>query len=408
MKANKQFSTHGAVAVKPFFRRSIQVFNRHITSALIILLTIAFPACKSTNDQAAARVGSREISMTLVDSTLKEQIDANGGSASPLTPAELVAARLQVLDNLIKNEALYEKAQKDNLVPDDGKVNQEIQKRKQDAHLTEEQYQTQLKQSGLTEPEWREQVKRTLAITALEDAQKARVKPPADADIESYYNDHKNELIAERGADISTIVADPANGGDAGAEQRIRAIYDQLKSGTDFATVAFSKSEDPQSRAQGGNLGFGSEAALKQSFPTRPDIPQQLMSMTPGQYTSPTKDPGSGRWYIFKLNAKREQPQNLTIEDVRQQIVDKITQERQQVLLQSLMMVAMAESSIKNYLAEKIVQNPETIIMMRPSELLQQSTKPIQQPSPRFENENRNRRAAGSISNSNRTGNSNK
>src|SRR5215467_5673840 len=377
MKANRQFSTCGTVAVKPFVRRSTQVLSLYRIALLIVVIAMAFAACKTSNgDQTAAKVGSHEISMTQVDSALKEQIDANGGSASPLTPAELVAYRLQVLDSLIKNEALYEKAQKDSLVPDDNKVTQEIQKRKQDAHLTEEQFQSQLKQSGLTEPEWREQVKRTLSITALEDAQKARVKPPVEADIQAYYNDHKNELIAERGADISTIVTDPAIGGDVAAEQRIKAIYDQLKGGADFATVAFQKSEDAQSRAQGGNLGFGSEAALKQSFATRPDIPQQLMSMTAGQYTSPTKDPSSGRWYIFKLNAKREQPQNLTLEDVRQQIVDKITQERQQVLLQSLVAVAMAESSIKNYLAEKIVQNPEAIVMMRPSELLQQSTRP--------------------------------
>jgi parvulin-like peptidyl-prolyl isomerase len=385
------------------------VLSRHKIAALIVVLAIAAAACRSGNgDQTAARVGSREITMKLVDSTLKEQIDANGGTASPLTPAELVAARLQALDSLIQKEALYEKAQRDSLVPDDNKVTQEIEKRKQDAHLTEEQYQTQLKQSGLTEAEWREQVKRTLAITALEDAQKARIKPPADADIQAYYNDHKNELIAERGADISTIITDPSSGGEAAAEQRIRAIYDLLKGGADFATVALQRSEDPQSRAQGGNLGFGSEAALKQSFPTRPDIPQQLMSMSPGQYTAPTKDNGSGRWYIFKLNAKREQPQNLTLEDVRQQIVGKITQERQQVLLQSLMAVAMAEASIKNYLAEKIVQNPESIIMMRPSELLQPGTRSEQQATPRIENENQNKPAARATSNSNRLRNSNK
>ena len=85
--------------------------------------------------------------MKQVDSVIKQQLDARGGAAH-LRSAELVAARLSVLDNLIQEEALFQRAQKDNLVPDDNKVNQEIQKRKQDANLTEDQYQNQIKQSG--------------------------------------------------------------------------------------------------------------------------------------------------------------------------------------------------------------------------------------------------------------------
>ena len=107
------------------------------------------PADKDT--EAVAKVGSREITMKQVDSVIKQQLDAKGGGT--FTPAELVAARLSVLDNLIQEEALFQRAQKDNLVPDDNKVNQAIQKRKQDANLTEDQYQAQIKQAGLTEEE---------------------------------------------------------------------------------------------------------------------------------------------------------------------------------------------------------------------------------------------------------------
>ena len=305
-----------------------------------------------------------------------------------MTPAELVAARLSVLDNLIQEEALFQKAQKESLVPDDTKVNQEVQKRKQDAQVTEEQYQNQIKEAGFTEEEVREKVRRELAINALRERERTRINAPTDGEIEKYYADHKAEFVAQRGADISMIVVSPANNGsEAGAEQKIKATYEQLRGNSDFATVAAQRSEDQASALRGGRLGFASEAQLRQTFPSRPDIPAKLMSLNEGQYTEPLKDNLAGAWYIFKLNRKQEQPQNLTLNDVRPDIINTITQQRQQVLLNALVLVTLSESTIKNYLAERIVQNPQSIIEMRPSQLLQQATPA--QPQPRIENENR-------------------
>jgi parvulin-like peptidyl-prolyl isomerase len=358
-------------------------------------------ACKGGSEssplEVAAKVGSRDITVKQVDSTIKQQLDSSGNSAS-MSPAELVAARLSVLDKLIQEEALFQKAQKENLVPDDSKVNQEVQKRKQDAVVTEDQYQNQLKQAGFTEDDVRDQVRRQLAINELTERQKARVTAPTDGDIDKYYSDHKAEFKAERGADISVIAVSPnMNGGESGAEQKIRAIYAQLRTGADFATVASQKSEEQASAIRGGRLGFASEAGLKQSFAGIPDIATRIMSLSEGQYTEPVKD-NNGNWYIFKLNSKRESPQNLTLNDVRADIINTITQQRQQVLLNALVVVTLTETTTKNYLAERIVQNPQTIVEMRPSQLLQQSGQQPQQPQapPRIENENRSIPAANS------------
>jgi len=372
--------------------RYLKPFTVVLSSSLLLA------ACKGTSDKSplevAAKVGSREIALKQVDSTIKQQLDASGGSAS-MSSAELVAARLSVLEKLIQEEALFQKAQKENLVPDDSKVNQEVQKRKQDAQVTEEQYQNQIKQAGFTEEEIRDQIRRQLAINELTERQKTRVNAPTDGDIEKYYSDHKAEFKAERGADISVIAVSPSNNGsEAGAEQKIRSIYAQLKSGADFATVASQKSEEQASAIRGGRLGFASEAGLKQSFAGVPDVATRIMSLTEGQYTEPVKDSNAGNWYIFKLNVKREAPQNLTLNDVRADIINTITQQRQQVLLNALVVVTLTETTTKNYLAERIVQNPQSIIEMRPSQLLQPSGQQ-QQAQPRIENENQAAPAAG-------------
>src|SRR5205085_2563399 len=120
-----------------------------------------------------------------------------------------------------------------------------------------------IKAAGLGEDELREKVRRELAISALRDAQNARVSQPTTAEIEKYYSGHQTEFRAERGVDLSVIASDPQNNGtaddaigDAQAEQKIKAIYERLKSGSDFATIASQQSEDTNSALRGGSLGF--------------------------------------------------------------------------------------------------------------------------------------------------------
>ncbi len=390
-----------------------------IPASLVLLCSLLLVSCKNGNkidagSEVAARVGSRDITLRQVDSLIKQQLDQSGGGKT-LSPAELVAARLTVLDSLIQEEAMFQKAQKEALAPDDNKLNQEVQKRKQTAQVTEEQYQEQLREAGLTEEELRDKIRRELAINALRERERTRVSAPTDAEIEKYYADNKTQFVAERGADISMIIVTPVNNGEAGAEQKIKTIHDQLRSGnTDFATIAAQKSEDQASALRGGQLGFASEGGLRQTFPSRPDIPDTLMNkLKEGEYTEPIKDNLAGNWYIFKLNRKQEQPQNLTLNDVRPQIINTITEQRQQILLQALVLITMAETTTKNLLAERIVQNPHSIVDMRPSQLLE-SRQNQQQAQPRIENQNQaapsaNRPASSAAASSNsRSSNANR
>ena len=365
---------------------------------LVILSSLLALSCKTAatkdSSEVVAKVGSRDIKMAQIDNLIKQQLDQNPGG-NPLTSAELAAARLSALDNLIQEEALFQRAQKDNLVPDDNKLNQEIQKQKADASLTEDQFKKMIEQTGLSESDWREQVRRTLAINALRENQRSRVTQPSDEEIKNFYALHQAEFRAERGVDISVIVTDASsNGGptdavgDAQAEQKIKSLYERLKAGSDFATLASQESED-SSALKSGSLGFATENQLRQQiFPTRPEVPTRLMTMSPGQYTEPIKDQVSNRWYIFKVNQKIDQPRNLTLNDVSANIINSITQQRQGLLLNALVLVAVTDAGVKNYLAERIVQNPQTIVEMRPSQLLQQATQAPQSSQPRIENQN--------------------
>jgi hypothetical protein len=402
MKAKLKFNTDGRRAVKPFLRRSEVVFNPLKVTAVAVILfaTMLASACKESttkgNGQVLATVGSHEITETQVDTFIKQQL--GGASGQGLTPEALVQARLNVLSSLIQQEALFIKSQKENLVPDDTKVNEEYQKRIKATNLSKEDFDQQLKQSGMTEEQLREQIRKELAIAALVEKHvtNAVTEQPTNAEIERFFNERRAEFVDRPGVDLSVIVTDPRDNQarddaktEVAADQKIKDIYQQLRSGSDFATVAAQRSEH-QTAAQSGALGLLTTDQIRETVPSVPGLAERLMAMRPGEYTEPIRETAANAFLIFKVNDKLTEARTYTLDDqrVRQYIIDAINRQRQQVLQNALVNVAIAESEVKNHLAERILENPKVIAEMRPSQLLQQdATANQQQQQPRFENQ---------------------
>jgi parvulin-like peptidyl-prolyl isomerase len=327
----------------------------------------------SASDDIAASVNGVAIPVSKVDQSIDRTMKSTGAEGQALTPVALAAARLQALEALIQEEALFQRAQKDGTVPTDDELRQEIQAQKQRSGMTEEQFQAQLKQAGQTEEEFRTDARRLLAIQRLRDKVALKVPTPTDAEIKKYFDENKAQLIAPRGIEFSDIVVDPANNGardDAiGADQagkKVQEIVASLKAGADFATVARARSED-RSALQGGSIGFMSEQQLQASgFPAQ--VVALLFSKKVGEITEPIQG-SDNRYHIFKVNGKREETRELSFEEVRQQISQTITEQRKQVLLSALLIDVMSTANIKNHLAGRIIEHPDTFGALRPSPL---------------------------------------
>jgi parvulin-like peptidyl-prolyl isomerase len=168
------------------------------------------------------------------------------------------------------------------------------------------------------------------------------------------------------------VVVDPADNSaqglqndaksEAEAKLKIDNISQQLKGGADFATVARAKSEDVNSIARGGDIGFATEDDLKQNgFP--PELISRFFGpMQAGDTTEPIRF-NSGKWYIFKLEEKRLSTENLTLESpgVRQQITQALIKQRTDILNAALLEVAMNEAKIINNLASNMLNNPSNL-----------------------------------------------
>jgi parvulin-like peptidyl-prolyl isomerase len=358
-----------------------QKVSRAIKQAVITIAAaaaaLAFSACGTTGsgsattaENVAATVNGKEIKMNEIDAVINQQAR---GQQVPLSPLELAAARLQVLDDLVKQEVLFQRAEKEGLLPKDEEVTQAINEQKVQNGMTEEQYQKMLKDNNQTEQQLRDIARKTIAVKRLLDRVGSKVTTPTDKEVEDFYNNNKQRYVSTRGVGLAAIVVDPADNGatddakgEAEAKQKIDIIYQRLKSGADFATVARERSED-QSNLRGGDIGFFSEEQLRQMGLPQELVGQFFNTMQTGDITTP-QHVGNGQWYILKLTAKRLQTENLTLDnpDVRKDITDGLVSQRKRILSEALLQVAMSEAKIENKLAADIVTSPDRMGGLRP------------------------------------------
>jgi len=354
--------------------------------ASVLLLVVAFAACNrsasggTAERDVAAAVNGKKLTMREVDQIISQQ---TRGQQAQLSPLELAAARLQVLDGLVQQEVLFQRAEKEKLIPSEDEVTQFINAQKQQARMTDEEYQQMLRETNQTEQALRETARKTIAIQKLQEKAVGNISIK-DSEVENYYNNNKNLFVKARGVALAALVVDPNDNGmqddaksPAEAKVKIDTIYQQLKSGGDFATVARARSEDPRTNASGGNLGAASEDELKQSgFPAEL-ISRFFNSMQVGDIAEPIQTP-DGRWSIFKLTGRQLQNENLTLDSpgVRDQIKEALINQRRTLLNDVLMRQATAEAKVENYMAQDMLKNSNNLSSMRPAEAPAQNASP--------------------------------
>ena len=339
------------------------VFTCLMVSA-VVLAGCATGGTPSNDTMVAATVNGRNIMLQEVERSVNRQA---GGNPSALSQLQLAQARLTVLDELIKREVLFQRAEREKVLPTEAQIDGAIAQQKEQTGMTQEDFEKSLKAQNMTMETLREEARKTLAITALQDKYSGRITI-SDREVEDFYNSNRESFKNQRGVALAMIMVDPAdNAGtgiaddaknDADAKLKIDNIYQQLQGGADFATVARAKSEDINSLRGGGDIGFATEEDLRTNgFP--PELISNFFgSMQVGDYTAPSNF--RGKWYIFKLADKRLQTENLTLDSpgVRQQITQGLTNQRKQILNAALLEVAINEARIINNLAANMINNP--------------------------------------------------
>ena len=352
----------------------------------LVLNGCASGGAELQNNNIAATVNGHNIMLSEVERVVSQQA---GGNTSSLNQLQMAQARLQVLSNLIQREVLFQRAEREKVLTTEAQIDGAIAAQKQNSGMTSEDFDKSLKAQNMSMETLREEARKDLAISALQDKYSGKIDI-SDREVEEFYNNNRDRFKNERGVALAMIVVDPADNSstgitddaknDADAKLKIDNIYQQLQGKADFATVARAKSEDINTLVRGGDIGFLTEPELRNNNFSQELISSFFGPMQVGDYTQPTRF-NSGKWYIFKLAERRLAAENLTLESpgVRQQIAQGLTNQRKELLKAALVETALNDAKIVNNLATNMLNNPSNL-GLRPAADGATSSQPTQAP----------------------------
>jgi peptidyl-prolyl cis-trans isomerase SurA len=344
--------------------KNTRAVRRHVlflpAAALVLSM---FAGCKQEESHSPdvwAVVNGTEIRKGEVEKYYRTRINPE---AQETSPEEVLSGKLNVVEQLINNEILLERAKKLNLEASDGEVEDKFTELK--SGYTEEEFSKKLKDGGMTVDDLKKDLRRQLSIQKLLNREVAAKVTITDKDVTDFYNANRNQFnVAEPQYRISQIVITPYKDqmvrnrknddatNPAEAERKAKMIEDKLSSGADFAQLAMDYSEDPNTAATGGDLGYIPESSLN-APQTDPQLKRVVLSLKPGQVSQPIVVKDSIR--ILKLVAREAAGQRgVNDPQVQQMIRDTLRNRKEQLLRNAYLAVARDEAHVTNYLAIQV------------------------------------------------------
>jgi peptidyl-prolyl cis-trans isomerase D len=145
----------------------------------------------------------------------------------------------------------------------------------------------------------------------------------SDADVLAYYNAHKDQYaVKEQVKTRHILIAVPAGADaktDAAAKAKAEDLLKQIKAGGNFADLAAKNSDDPGSKAQGGELPMIPTAGLD------PAYAKAAMALNPGQTSDLVK---SQFGYHIIQTEQKEPAHTKPVGEVKAEIVPVLEQQR--------------------------------------------------------------------------------
>jgi peptidyl-prolyl cis-trans isomerase SurA len=319
----------------------------------------------SPSADVVATVNGKEIPRAELERNYQASLE--GGPQAP-SPQEADIRRLGVLRQMIQEEILQQEAAKLNLTASDEDVNAKVTEIK--AQYTEDQFNNLLKQRNLTLDDFKREIRRSLTRDKLMNKEIESKINVTDAEIAAYYNAHKADFnLIEPTYHVAQIVvttmpAQPtANlenskaSGEVDARKKIDALYSRLESGQDFATLAASYSEDPNTASIGGDMGFVPESQIR----AHPEAYDAISRLKPDQFTTvlPVYDSGHRVAYyaVYKLLAREPAGQRELNDPRVRQAIHKQLHDNDAQLLQSAYLESLQDDArVRNFLAEQILK----------------------------------------------------
>src|SRR5881394_2626382 len=340
-------------------------------AAWLPLAAMVFVAAAGCNKEARhapdvwAVVNAKEIKRDEVDKYYRTRVNPEGQEPSQ---EESLSQKLNVLDELINNEILLEKAKKLNLEASDGEVEDKFTELK--SPYTEDEFQRRLKDQAMTVEDLKLELRRQLSIQKLLNHEVVAKISITDQDISGFYDANKAQFnVAEPQYHIAQILVTPRKEqqirnrknddatNEAEAQRKVKMLMDRLNSGADFSQLAMDYSEDMNTASTGGDLGYVPESGLN-SPQVDPALKKAVLALKPGQVSQPieARDQTGISFHILKLISREAAGQRSISEpQVQQNIRDTLRSRKEQLLRSAYLAIARDDAQVQNYLAQQVI-----------------------------------------------------
>lgn len=319
-----------------------------------------FTACKKTPPaNVAAVVNSRPITYAELEKSYQSRYPANPEGSSQ---DQVNMQKLDLLRDLVDAEIMLQRAEKVSLMASDADIDARINELK--SPYTKEEFDKQLAARKMGMDDLRRDLRRELSIRKLINKEITSHIAITDADVANFYNSNKASFnLAEPQVHLAQILVTSAPDAnvrnlknskaqnDTDAKTKIVDIMDRLKRGEDFSMLAQNFSEDPNTTANGGDMGFIPESALAQA---NPELRKMVMAMQPGT-VSPVIHTGEGYRILKVLSKEPAGQRELNDPRVQQSIRETLLNRKDQLLRTAYYEVARNGAKVTNYMAEGIV-----------------------------------------------------
>jgi peptidyl-prolyl cis-trans isomerase SurA len=338
--------------------------TRHVIAALAVIAAVS--GCRRGPDTAAespaspdtwAVVDGRPITKDDVEKTFRRTQDGY----ESLSAEEALTAKLSILNEMIVQDILLAKARALKIDVPDSELDAKYAEAKQ--NMPDEAFQKELSKRNLTPADMREGLRRELVTNKLVEQEVTSKVAVTDQEVTDFFNTNRAQFnLAEDAYRLGQIVVTPertpqlANRlrDDATTPQtaaaKVQMIMGRLKEGAPFAELARDYSEDPESAARGGDLGFVPVSRLQQAAAPLRDA---VLKTPVGR--AKVVSAGGAHTIVLVVAHEKAGQRDLSMPEVRENITQTLKGRKEQLLRTAYLSAARADATVVNHLARRVV-----------------------------------------------------
>ena len=300
--------------------------KRILIGRLLLCLVLVGPSIASAAvvEQLIVVINGEPYTLSSLNAYAKNKMGRSFPSGSL---DQINASDREVLEQFITDKLLESEVREAGISITDADVNQYIDQVKKNNRLSDDDLKTSLAREGQTVDSYKVSVKTEMEKSEIIDRQVKRKVTITDEDVERYYKANPNKYRSDARARIRHILLTLP---ERAAPDRVQAVmaegkelYERIKAGEDFATLAKEYSQGA-GQADGGDIGWIKRGTL---IPGLEEVAFEKLQV--GQVSEPFRT--SMGVHIVKLEAREAGnvlPLATVAPRIKEELLNKALQER--------------------------------------------------------------------------------